>query len=333
MASPSLSLATILPDHRLEPFAIPTSSGSTVSGFSRGLGENAPVLVLIHGYPETNFMWRHVIRLLPANIPLFVPDIPGYGASTPSQTSHDKATIGAAILDALTSLLEKTSARSRPYEIVLAGHDRGARICHRLAVDADTYANQFTILGTVLMDIVPTLVQWQGMTRPAEAVGFYHWPFLANVDLATEMIQAMGGDVFVRRLFQRGWGQLSARGAENLAKDGALEVYETSFKQESVVRASNLDYAAGAREDVEQQTKDQEAGRKLAVPTLVLYSAAGIGRRFDVPGVWQDWVVPGKELLVAEGIGEGAAHFFPEENPEETVEKMQGWFGRIGVYH
>lgn len=262
-----------------------------------------------------------------------MPDIPGYGASTPSQTSHDKATVGQAILAALTSLLEKTTKRARPYSIILAGHDRGARICHRLAVDAASYAGQFTVLGTVLMDIVPTVEQWQGMTRPAEAAGFFHWPFLANVELATEMILAMGGDIFVRRLFQRWQGQLTANGADNLARDGALEVYEAAFRQESVVRASNLDYAAGAREDVEQQVQDQEAGRKLAVPTLVLYSAAGIGRRFDVPRIWQDWVEAGKEeLLVAEGIGEGAGHFFPEENPEETVERMRAWFGGIGVY-
>ncbi|KAL1961564.1 hypothetical protein VTN77DRAFT_1601 [Rasamsonia byssochlamydoides] len=332
MASPSLG--SILPDHRLEPFAIATPSGSTVSGFSRGLwnDETAPILVLIHGYPETNFMWRHVIRLLPEKIPLFVPDIPGYGASTPSQTSHDKSTVGAAILAALTTLLEEKTTRTRPYPIILGGHDRGARICHRLAVDANTNADRFAVLGTILMDIVPTLVQWQGMTRPAEAAGFFHWPFLANVELATEMIQAMGGDVFFRRMFQRWRGQLTARGAENLSKDGALEVYEAAFKQESVIRASNLDYEAGAKQDVEQQINDQAAGRKLAVPTLVLYSAAGIGRRFDVSNVWQDWVLPGRDLLVVEGIGEGAGHFFAEENPEETVQKMLAWFGRIGVY-
>lgn len=228
-------------------------------------------------------------------------------------------------------MLEAAPNRGTPYPIVLIGHDRGARICHRLAVDADTYADRFTVLGTILMDIVPTTVQWQGMTRPVEAAGFFHWPLLANVDLATEMIQAMGGDVFINRLFQRWRGGLTPRGLENLTKDGALEVYETSFKQESVIRASNLDYAAGAREDVEQQAKDQAAGRKLAVPTLVLYSA-GIGRRFDLPSVWKDWVVPGKDLLVAQEVGGGAGHFFAEENPEETVEKILAWFGQISVY-
>jgi pimeloyl-ACP methyl ester carboxylesterase len=273
------------------------------------------------------------IRLLPEKIPLFVPDIPGYGASTPSQTSHDKRTVGLATLDALSSLLEKeSSTQSKPCPIILAGHDRGARVCHRLAVDADTYADRFTVLGTILMDIVPTLVQWQGMARPAEAMGFFHWPFLSNVELATEMIQAMGGDVFIRSMFQRWRGQLTPRGLDNLTKDGALEVYEASFKQESVIRASNLDYLAGATEDVEEQTKDQVAGRRLAVPTLILYSAAGIGRRFDLPGTWQDWVVPGKDLLVTESIGDGAGHFFAEENPEETVEKTLAWFSRIGVY-
>jgi pimeloyl-ACP methyl ester carboxylesterase len=273
-----------------------------------------------------------VIRLLPGTIPLFIPDIPGYGASTPSQTSHDKATVGQAILSALSNLLnQKLGGSAAPYPVILAGHDRGARICHSLAVDAPTYADAFTVLGAALLDIVPTVVQWQGMARPAEAAGFFHWPLLANVELATEIIQAVGGDVFISRMFERWRGQLTPRGLENFARDGAREVYEDSFKRESVIRASNLDYEAGATEDVERQKKDQDAGRKIAVPALVLYSAVGIGKRFDLPATWKEWVADDR-YLTAQGVGEGAGHFFAEENPEETVDKFRAWFGTLGVY-
>lgn len=271
--------------------------------------------------------YTQVIKLLPETIPLFVPDIPGYGSSTPSQTLHDKATAGTAILSSLRDLCSSNNGNSkaRPH-IVLVGHDRGARICHRLAVDAQQHSDAFTIMGTILMDIVPTTVQWQGMANPAEAAGCFHWPLLANVEPATSLIMQVGGDLFIRRLFDRWRGSASARGLENLTSDGAMEVYENSFKQESVVRAACLDYEAGATVDVEAQKKDQDTGQKLDIPTLVLHSA-GLGKRFDMSRTWTEWVAGGdnKGLLEVVEIGDGAGHMFPEENPEETVRAMLEW--------
>jgi pimeloyl-ACP methyl ester carboxylesterase len=276
------------------------------------------------------FMTDQTIRLLPSTVPLFIPDIPGYGASTPSQTAHDKGTIGQAILFALAECL-KQKGLSAPYPIIFTGHDRGGRIVHRLAVDAPTYTEQFDVLGVAMLDIVPTVVQWEGMQRPAEAAGFFHWPFLANVDLATQILMTVGGDVFLQMMFDRWRGALTPKGTENFYADGALDVYKTSFKQESVIRASNLDYEAGAKQDVVQQRKDQAEGRKLTIPSLALYSASGIGKRFDVPGTWKDWVAK-ESLLTAQGVGEGAGHFFAEENPEETVEKLLAWYRTLGAY-
>lgn len=275
-------------------------------------------------------MTGQTIRLLPSTIPLFVPDVPGYGVSTPSQTAHDKGTIGQAILFALAEHL-KQKGLSAPYPVIFTGHDRGGRIVHRLAVDAPTYTDQFAVLAVAMLDIVPTVVQWEGMQNPVEAAGFFHWPFLANVDLATQMLTTIGGDVFIQRMFDRWRGALTPKGLENFYADGALEVYTTSFKQESVIRASNLDYEAGANQDFVQQQKDQSEGRKLAIPTLALYSASGIGKRFDVPGSWKDWVLD-EHLLTAQGVGEGAGHFFAEENPEETVEKLMAWYRMLGAY-
>lgn len=264
-----------------------------------------------------------MIRELPDDIPLFVPDIPGYGNSTPSKTGHDKATIGKAILDALYSVLQSDET-SEPRRIVLVGHDRGARISHRLSVDAGEFSERFTIVGTMLMDIVPTLVQWQGMQNPAEAIGYFHWPFLANVELATSLILKTGGDVFVRSLCERWTGDTTYPGRRSLVQDGAQQVYEEYFKRESVIRASCLDYEAAATVDVERQKHDQEHGRKIEIPTLVLH-CSGIGKRFSMTDTWKEWVVDSTNLLSVVEIGEGTGHSFPEEAPKTTVEAMMEW--------
>jgi pimeloyl-ACP methyl ester carboxylesterase len=215
---------------------------------------------------------------------------------------------------------------------LLVGHDRGARVAHHLAIDAPVYADNFTLIGAAVLDIVPTFIQWQGLANPAEGKGFFHWPFLANVDFATEMIQALGGDIFLQRMFDRWRGTLSLESEKNLGQDGSYEVYKAAFRSESVIRASCLDYAAGAKEDIDEEKADQAEGKKVNVPILVMYSASGLGKRFDVPGVWKSWVHEPEKNIVQKAVGRGAGHFFAEENPEETFEYLLGWFGELGVY-
>ncbi|KAJ9638758.1 hypothetical protein H2199_006618 [Coniosporium tulheliwenetii] len=230
-----------------------------------------PLLVLLHGYPQTSFMWRHLIKLLPSDLPLFIPDLPGYGRSTPSTTGHDKRTIGLAVLEALDTLLGQTSGLESSYPIVLGGHDRGARICHRLAVDfpnlelaldsrlANLVSQRFRLENTLLLDILPTLEQWRSFSKSTTAAGSYHWSFLANMPLAFDMIKAYGPAKYCKDLITRWQGNNPA----SLHSDNAVEVYAAAFENDEVVRATCEDYVAGAGVDVEEQEKDQQAGRKM----------------------------------------------------------------------
>lgn len=254
-----------------------------------------------------------MISFLPSTIPLFVPDIPGYGKSSPSRKGHDKRTIGRAILDALSSLIGNESSRA----IVIAGHDRGARICHRLAADdANEYRN-LQISGTILLDIVPTLTQWESFSKSKVASGNFHWPMLANVEIATAMIKAYGGDNWCRTLIERGAGA-NPEGLDFLGRFDAVDVYCNYFKQESTIRASCEDYRAGAEEDVEEEKADQESGKRIRVATLVMYSADYLGSRFNVERIWQDWCHD-QSLLKVKAIGDGVGHYLAEEAPYQTA--------------
>lgn len=96
--------------------------------------------------------------LLPEESPIFVPDVPGYGAS-PSIAQNDKLTVGNIIMSALQTELRRhvSSSSTTDLPVILIGHDRGARVAHRLAVSGSKGLN---ILGVCLIDIVPTGVQW-----------------------------------------------------------------------------------------------------------------------------------------------------------------------------
>lgn len=301
-----------------------SSSDNKLFYYHRGLMDvNRPVLILIHGYPQSNFMWRHLVPLLPPDIPLFIPDIPGYGRSAPLSVPHSKVNQGGAILYTLSTILPP----SIEVPIILVGHDRGARICHRLAVD-NAPNSYLPILGVVLLDIVPTLVQWATFADPKASVGTFHWPFLANVHLATTMIQAQGGDVWARTCLDRWVGKLDI-GVAKSREQGAMDVYEDFFKNDSVVRATCDDYRAGAEEDVQLQEEDQKMGRKVDMNVLAIYSKDYLGKRYHVRKIWEEWMKDDSLYkLEVLPIGGGVGHFIAEEASEEVAAAVLGFYNK-----
>ncbi|TGZ78099.1 alpha/beta-hydrolase [Ascodesmis nigricans] len=318
--------ATVLPySHHTQ---LPT--GTTIAARSRNLDSardgTIPIFILLHGYPQTSHQFRYLISLLPSHFPLYIPDLVGYGNSTlPASldtSSFTKRAVGTALLSSLSHLLSLPTDKKLP--IVLIGHDRGARIAHRLAVD-NNHAN-FSIVGTVLLDIVPTIVQFDSLKDPKVAAGTFHWPFLAAGNgLPEAMISAYGGGKFCRDLVTK-WG--GSVGGDPVRWGRVLEgmrVYEEAFERESVIKASCEDYRAAAIFDGDEQVEDQRVGRKLKGPVLVLFSEKYLGSRYDVGEVWREWVDPKEGRLLARAIGHGVGHFVTEEAPAEIAEVVREW--------
>ncbi|KAF2478239.1 haloacetate dehalogenase [Lindgomyces ingoldianus] len=162
-------------------------------------------------------------------------------------------------------------------------------------------------------------------------VGYFHWPFLANVSLAFDMITAYGGSRWCNDMILR-WAGKNPVGLASLKSDNALEVYGEFFTNPETIRASNEDYRAGAFEDVDMQTEDQKAGRKIArnLGVLLVYSSDYIGRRHDVESEWRGWVEEGTHVK-SSGLGNGIGHFLPEEAPQETAKVIREWLEELGV--
>lgn len=299
-----------------------TSSGSTVVSYTTDLGPDTPIMTLIHGYPQSAYEWRYIVPAFLDKVSLFVPELPGYGISSPS-TDNTRLGITGALIEALSKVFNAT--QESPRKVIAVGHDRGARIVHRLTVSRIAFP-AVAIIGVGIFDIVPTKAQWDAFTNPLICAGYFHWPLLANVDYGMQLIKKYGGGQWVRDMHQRITG-----GKEDLARasaDGALDVYAACFEKDETLKYSGEDYAYGAAPEYQHQADDQKAGRKIDVPALVMFSKAKLGARIDVAGVWKDWVAPGTELQ-AIGVGDGHGHFLPEEAPREVTDALNVFIAKL----
>jgi hypothetical protein len=188
--------------------------------------------------------------------------IPGYGRSSPSKAGTSKRAVGNAILEALRGLLGSDQKQA----IIIGGHNRGARICHRLAVDGiNGQLGNWLIRGAIL-DIVPTLVQWQSLADCKNAAADFHLPFLANSSVATKMIKQYGGDNWCRERILEGAGQ-NPEGLQSLKRDGAVDLYSKYYEKESVIRASCEDIDL---EHMKMSTSRRETGMQTSNLRLIL---------------------------------------------------------------
>lgn len=251
--------------------------------------------------------------MLQDKMTMFIPELPGYGFSS-LPPKPDKRTVGNLIIEALQS----TFGKDRP--VIWCGHDRGARVGHRLLVDNNP---AHKIQAALLLDIVPTTEQWRSFSNPAAAVAYYHWSFLAT-PFAPQLIEAMGGSTYIENNFSRVKGS-NPEGAKKFQENDAVGHYCHQFSMPEAIAGSCADYASAAGEEVTEQVKDQEEGRKVKVPTMVIYSASNLGKMHDVDGIWPQWVDAQLECV---GIPDGYGHFLPEECPEIVAKLISEWVAK-----
>lgn len=142
---------------------------------------------------------------------------------------------------------------------------------------------------------------------------------------------AYGGGAWVTYINNAGSG-INATAKALFEADDAFAVYANFFNQYSVTNASILDYKDGATVDYQLQPADQAAGRKVKMPTHVLYSYYNLVREsgFDVQKVWERWVDPSAGLTT-EAVCCGQGHFIVELAPDQTVSQLNTFLDRLGV--
>lgn len=282
---------------------VETSAGRL---FARIGGAGAPLL-LLHGFPQTGAMWHRLAPAL-AKRRLIIADLPGYGQSEAPEPGRDHAPYSKRAMAA--ALVELMGHLGHTHFSVL-GHDRGARVSYRMALDHPGRVDRLALL-----DIVPTLAMWHGMDR-ARALQVYHWAFLAQPHPFPESVIGKDAAYFLE------WTLASWTAAKDLSAFApeALAHYRASFLQPDRLRAACEDYRAGATIDLAHDEADRAQGRLIQCPVRVLWGDHGIPSRGTSP--LDAWKVFAPQ---AEGQAVAGGHFLPEESPEAVAAALDGFF-------
>ena len=263
----------------------------------RDTGGEGPLVVLLHGWPQTSYCWRLVEPALAAHFRVVAPDLRGYGLSDKPVAGYDKARMAQDVRE-LVAALGYDSVR-------LVGHDRGARVAHRFALD---HPEMLTHLS--LLDICPTLHTFRNGT-PETARGYWHWLFHMRPDLP-ELLVGANIEAYLRYFFEH-WA------VERAALEEAIPHYVTAFSRPGALRTGFEDYRA-TDTDLELDSADFEAGRRVMIPTQVLWGEHGLVGGADVLAAWRPFApeVSGQALT-------GCGHFLPEEQPRVLSELLLGY--------
>jgi len=277
------------------------TSGAEINLVTGGSG---PPLLLLHGYPQTHLMWRKLAPRLAREFTVVIPDLRGYGDSAKPPAGPDNVNYSKR---ALARDQVETMAALGFERFAVAGHDRGARVAHRLARDHGERVERLALL-----DIVPTLYRFETIDQKA-ATSSWHWFFLIQPGGLPERLIGAEAEFFLRH-------QLAAllRDPAKLEPE-AFADYLRCFRNPETIRATCAEYRAGASIDLEHDRGDR--GRKLTMPLLMLWGQrSSQGSGYDVLGVWRDHA----EDVRGQAIDSG--HFIPEEAPDEAYRALRNFF-------
>jgi haloacetate dehalogenase len=271
---------------------LPGADGVELSAAVGGTG--SPV-VLLHGFPQTNLMWRHVAERLAAEHTVICLDLRGYGASDkPLATTPDvysKRTMAADIVELAAALGHD--------QFALVGHDRGALVAFRAGLD---HPETITHLG--ILDIVPTLDMWSVLHGLSGAVAF-HLYLMAQPEGLPETMIANSADAFFG-FFLDAW----ANDPLAIPADVRAEYLRSSA---AAVPSIVADCRASAGIDVTHDQADLDAGSQFAMPVAVVQQDWGSRLGFDAAAIWRTWAPDLDHRLTRAG------HFMAEESPDEIA--------------
>ena len=279
----------------------PTGAGRI---FGR-VGGSGPPLVLLHGFPQTLAMWHRIAPALSQRFTVVALDLRGYGwSSVPGShggQGYSKRVMAQDVVEAMDALGAATFA--------LAGHDRGARVGYRLALDQPGRVTKLALL-----DLVPTVEVWRAIERGAGTAP--HWPFLAGPEPQPETEIAKDPERYYTGLMRK-WtkGEMLDR-----FDPRAMAHYRAGWGDPSRIHASCEDYRAGATLDRRADEADEAAGKTIACPVRILASTDYLvdGSQEAPLDVWRRGFAPH-----AEGIVIDSGHFIAEEPPDAALRALE----------
>jgi len=269
--------------------------------FARSAGAGEPLL-LLHGFGETHLAWRKIAPRLARRFRLVLMDLRGYGWSAAPASENGAAYTKRAMAGDVVKVMEELGA----IEFALAGHDRGARVGLRLALDHPGRVKQLA-----LIDIAP-LEEALGEGNIARVGRARFMSFEAP---RPENLIAQDAKTFLFDALRSG-----TRSGKLDPFTDVLDAYAQAFDEPQRIHAFCEDFRAGEGLDKEALLADKAAGKRLIMPTLLLWSAIHFPESPSLLHVWRDWA----DNLSGEPIDCG--HYLAEEAPEAVLMALEGFF-------
>jgi haloacetate dehalogenase len=272
-------------------------------------GGSGPPLLLLHGNPFNHLSWHKVAPTLAQHFTVVCTDLRGYGDSEkpPSGEDHSGYSFRAMAQDQVEVMASLGYRR-----FFAAGHDRGARVLHRMCLDHPDKVTRAAIL-----DIIPQHHLLNNVTR-AWATFSWHWFFnIQPYDLPERMMGA-DPDWFIEKKLAKTKQGLSFFDPKALAE------YKRCFRNPETIHAICEDYRATFGVDLDMDTKDFAAGRKVECPLLLLWGATGGVGRNSKPGPAEIWQHYASNIVSAKALPCG--HYLSEEAPAETSAALLEFF-------
>jgi haloacetate dehalogenase len=269
------------------------------------IGGSGPPLLLLHGYPENHLMWRDVAPALARDHTVVLADLRGYGDS--GKPAPDPA----GLVYSKRSMAHDQAGLMRQLgftQFAVAGHDRGARVAHRLVLDHPEAVTRLAVL-----DIVPTRHVLHNVTRDM-ATAYYHWFFLAAGNGVPEQMIGADPGYWVRSLI----GPLLGEGAS--IDPEVMADYIRCFRDPRTIVGSCADYRSALSADLVHDDETFAAKQRIDCPLLVLWGAQGfVGRGYEPLQVWKHYAIDARGQVLPAG------HFLPEEAPDLVIEALRNF--------
>ena len=268
---------------------------------------NGPALLLMHGNPFSHLSWHKFAPRLAEQFTVVATDLRGYGDSEkpPGGADHANYSFRAMAQDQIEVMAALGHDR-----FYAAGHDRGARVLHRMCLD-----HPGKVVRAAILDIIPQHHLLNNVTR-AWGTFSWHWFFMIQPYDFPERLMSADPDFFIEKKL--------AKTAQGLSffDPRALAEYKRCFRNPATVHAMCEDYRATHGVDLEMDTKDFAAGRKITCPVLLLWGATGgVDRNHDAEQIWRRYA---SDIRGAKALPCG--HYLSEEAPEETYRELRDFF-------
>lgn len=280
---------------------IDVGDGVQINTLIGGSGEE--VVLLLHGHPESYLIWRDIAPTLAQKYTVIATDLRGYGDSSKPKGLSDHSNYSKRVMaQDQVSVMQKLGFEK--FHII--GHDRGARVCHRLLLD-----HPEKVLTCSMMDILPTLDMYE-QTNCEFATKYWHWFFYIQAYDFPERFLGADPEYFIRNNLLK---KATPEAQKNFPED-VLQEYIRHYSDPATVHGISEDYRASASIDLEHDKQDRPY--TIKTPLLVLWGANGVvGNIWNVLEGWQ------KYACDVQGFGvPDCGHFVPEEKPKIVLEAL-----------